>query len=151
MRARSAFQFRSAFTVVKHPKDDEMTTTVRDQLQSYVRMPALPIMPGETVAAQMRKSWERLGRPKWWRLKAAWYGEAGSFSAAAAQDIQNRFLAWREAEAKRSTSAAETERARQMTLDRALLERTRAEHVAALRKIEARLACLTNGDALDGD
>ena len=121
-----------------------MSKTIADELQSCVRLPATPIMPGETVSAQMRRAWERLGRPKWWRLKACWYGEAGTFSAAAAVDIQNRFVAWREADARRAASSAELERVRQAALRRETLERSRAEIAAHLAKIEAQLALIAH-------
>ena len=140
MSARSAFHFRSTFAVIKAQEPEDMSSRIADDLQACVRIPATPILPGETVAAQMRRSWERLGRPKWWRLKAAWYGEAGSFSAAAAQDIQHRFVAWREADARRAASSAELERVRQGALRRETLERSRADIAAQLAKIEAQLA-----------
>lgn len=119
-----------------------MSNRIADDLQSCVRIPATPILPGETVAAQMRRSWERLGRPKWWRLKAAWYGEAGSFSAVAAQDLQQRFVAWRDAESRRVASAAATEHARQAATDRDLLRRLRDQHATELHRLNARLALL---------
>ena len=140
MRATSAFQFRSRFTVIKAPEPEDMSKQIASELQSCVRLPAQPILAGETVAAQMRRSWERLGRPKWWRFKASWYGEAGTFSAAATLDLQQRFLAWRDTEARRAASSADLEHARQRTLTRNVLEQSRAEVVAQLARIEAQLA-----------
>ena len=117
-----------------------MTSPVANQMKSCVRLPAMPIEPGETVAAQMRRSWERLGRPAWWRLKAAWYGEAGSFSAQAASDLQDRFVRWREAEARRAASAAATQTLLRARQDRAELEAARDAHRSQLAQIERQLA-----------
>lgn len=124
-----------------------MASEIATELQMLVRQAAAPVAPGETVAAQMRKSWERLGRPAWWRIKACWYAECGGFSAQAARDIQTRFLAWRESESRRATSAAETERTRQAAMDKRLLEELRTKHLAELAKIETRLMMFAEDDA----
>lgn len=62
---------------------------------------------GETVKAQMRRAWTALGRPPMWRVRAAWYGEAGSWSAAAFEDLRARYQIWcakKEREARARTS-----------------------------------------------
>lgn len=59
-----------------------------------VRDAARPIAPGETIKAQMRRAWAELGRPPMWRVRAAWYGEAGSWTAAAFEDLRMRSRAF---------------------------------------------------------
>ncbi len=55
---------------------------------------------GKTVAAQVRQAARHLGYPADdWRVREAWYGRAGAWSAAAVDDLRRRFAAWREREA----------------------------------------------------
>ena len=51
---------------------------------------------GKTVAAQVRQAARHLGYPaESWRVREAWYGRAGGWSAAAVDDLRRRFVAWR--------------------------------------------------------
>ncbi len=82
---------------------------------------------GKTIAAQVRQAARHLGYPADdWRVREAWYGRAGSWSAAAVDEIRRRFMAWR-------ASAMESP----LVL---------AEHVAAIRRllveVERRLAAI---------
>ncbi len=117
-----------------------MPSVIATEMQSLVRHAAEPIKAGETVKAQMVRSWERLGRPTWWRIKACWYGESGGFSAQAVRDIQARYRLWREAETRRAAHAAEVEQLTRDRLDREALEATRAEYRSELARIEQQLA-----------
>lgn len=51
---------------------------------------------GERIKAQMNRAWENLGRPKFWRVRAAWNGEAGCWSGVAIREFQERHRSWRE-------------------------------------------------------
>ena len=52
---------------------------------------------GKTVAAQVRQAARHLGYPaESWRVREAWYGRAGGWSAAAVDDLRRRFAAWRD-------------------------------------------------------
>ncbi len=52
---------------------------------------------GKTVAAQVRQAARNLGYPaESWRVREAWYGRAGAWSAAAVDELRRRFTAWRE-------------------------------------------------------
>ena len=52
---------------------------------------------GKTVAAQVRQAARHLGYPaESWRVREAWYGRAGGWSAAAVDDLRRRVVAWRE-------------------------------------------------------
>ncbi len=120
-----------------------MSGAIAREAQAIVFEAAKPIRPGSTVKAQIREAARALGYPEGsWRISAAWYGHADSFSAAAIRELQDRYLAWRTAEARRATAASEVEQARQLALDRDLLERCRRDHLAQLATIESRLAAL---------
>ena len=91
---------------------DRMSRALALEAQTIVRGAAEPIAPGETVKAQMRRAWTALGRPPMWRLRAAWYGEAGSWSAAAFEDLRGRYRAWCEKQERegRARTSIEIER-----------------------------------------
>ncbi|WP_237479426.1 hypothetical protein [Lichenibacterium dinghuense] len=51
---------------------------------------------GKTVAAQIRQAARHLGyEPDDWRVREAWYGRAGAWSAATLDDLRQRFSDWR--------------------------------------------------------
>lgn len=127
-------------------EDDGMSQAIADEARLIVREAAKPIMPGQTVGAQIDAACKALGYPRGsWRITAAWYGNAGCWSAAAISDLQKRFLAWRDAETRRRAGAMATERARQAAADRDLLRHQRDHLAAELQRLNARLALL------DGD
>jgi hypothetical protein len=74
--------------------------TIAAEMRSLVLHAAEPVTAGETIKAQQRRAWERLSRPSFWRLRAAWYGEAGCWSARAVEDMRRRDAARRQKEAK---------------------------------------------------
>lgn len=115
---------------------DHMNTAIATEARDIVWAAAEPVRPGELVKTQMRRSWENLGRPAWWRLKAAWYGEAGSFSAAAIADLQNRYTTWKASEARRAQQAAATRELIRNNGRRAAVENARAEIDNILARIE---------------
>lgn len=80
--------------------------SIASEMRHVVYLAAEPVRPGDTVKAQQRRAWETLQRPAWWRLRAAWYGEAESWSARAVEDMRKRDLARREREG-RARDAAE--------------------------------------------
>lgn len=68
----------------------DMSASIAREAKGIVRCAAAPVSPGEGIKAQMTRAWKELGRPAWWRLRAAWYGEAGSWSAVAMDDLRER-------------------------------------------------------------
>lgn len=80
--------------------------------QKMVRAAAHPLEVGETIKAQQNRAALNLRySPGDWRIKAAWYGEAGSWGAALFRDFEERFNAWkarqeRQSEAARTNAAA---------------------------------------------
>lgn len=65
-------------------------TNIAADMQSIVFAASEPIRPGESVKAQIRRAWEALGRPPHWRVRAAWYSEAGCWSGSAVRDFEAR-------------------------------------------------------------
>jgi hypothetical protein len=99
MRDELSFRLRS--------RTREMSASIASEAQRLVMGAAEPVSAGETVKAQMRRAWERLGRPSWWRIRAAWYGEASCWSAAALEDLRNRAGRW--SDKQRESGRAEAE------------------------------------------
>lgn len=60
------------------------------EMQAIVKDAAQPVSPGETVKGQMRRAWNELRRPPFWRVRAAWWGEAGKWVASAVEDFRRR-------------------------------------------------------------
>lgn len=62
------------------------------ELQAVVYRAAGPIMPGMTVKAQINAACDNLKyRRGHWRVRAAWYGEAGNWRARAVFDLLHRY------------------------------------------------------------
>jgi hypothetical protein len=77
-------------------KSGEMSQAIAMEAQGIVHDAARPVAAGDTVKAQMRNAWVALGRPPMWRVRAAWYGDAGSWSAEAFEDLRMRYRVWRD-------------------------------------------------------
>lgn len=69
---------------------DNYIVLISVEAQGIVHDAAQPVTPGENIKAQMLRAWTALGRPPFWRLRAAWHGEAGRWSAAALEDLRAR-------------------------------------------------------------
>ena len=123
-----------------------MTPAVRAETMTiYQRVAELVCRPGtpkKTMDVLVRKA---LGDTPLWRVRACRLGEAGCFSAAAVRQLQEEFRLFLERHAARVAAADATEHARQLALDRDLLERCRLDHLAQLAAIERRLAALGPG------
>lgn len=88
MSEKLSFNIRSC---VEH----EAMSAVALDAQSIVFAAADPVQPGETVKAQMNRAARNLGfKAGDWRVKAAWYLEAGCWSAALFRDFEERFEQW---------------------------------------------------------
>ncbi|RYC29294.1 hypothetical protein D3273_24600 [Lichenibacterium minor] len=73
---------------------------------------------GKTVAAQVRQAARHLGYPaESWRVREAWYGRAGAWSATAVDDLRRRFAAWRARETGPSTLAQRVGEVRRLLVD----------------------------------
>lgn len=82
-------------------------SVIAAEMRALAQSAAEPVSPGETVKAQQRKAWETLRRPAFWRLRAAWYGEAGCWSAVAVEDMRRRHAERLRKEAKTREQATE--------------------------------------------
>jgi hypothetical protein len=86
---------RSSFRKGSRSELDAMSSVALDA-QRMARDAAHPLEPGDTIKAQMNRAAANLRYPLGdWRVKAAWYGEAGSWGAAMFRDFEERFHAWR--------------------------------------------------------
>ena len=73
---------------------------------------------GKTVAAQVRQAARHLGYPaESWRVREAWYGRAGAWSAAAVDDLRERFTTWRARETGPSTLAQRVGEVRRLLVE----------------------------------
>lgn len=112
--------------------------SIAAEMQSIVFSAAEPIRPGDTVKAQQRRAWGTLGRPPFWRLRAAWYGEAECWSGRAIEDLRRRARARQEreenareqAEQLGATYAAFAESLRKEDPDKYRERADRLEHMA---------------------
>ena len=120
---------------------DEMSSAIATEAHQIVRR-AAGGASGLTVKGQIRQAARNLGyAADSWRIREAWYGRAGSWSAQAIRDLQDRFKSWRERTEGRMNAQA--------AADRTLLEQTRARYLADLAAIEARLAGLPDPGSAD--
>lgn len=68
-----------------------MPNSIALEAQRIVREAAQPVRPGATVKEQMNAAARALGYPLGhWRIRAAWKGEAASWSAAAFEELKER-------------------------------------------------------------
>jgi len=83
-------------------------------MQAIVRSAAEPIEAGESTKAQIRRSWETLGKPAYWRVRKAWFGLAGEWISEAVEDFRERDRQRRqEAKEEAAEMAERLERLRQ--------------------------------------
>jgi len=99
---------RSSFPERSSVEPDAMSA-IAAEAQSMVMEAAQPVEPGETVKAQMNRAARNLRYVRGdWRIKAAWYLEAGCWGAATFRDLQERYAVWRERqEAKTNARTAD--------------------------------------------
>lgn len=103
---------RSSLSVCSREGDSEMGRSIAIEAQRMVREAAEPVPAGETIKGQLRRAARALRYADGdWRIRAAWYGEAQSWSAAAFEELRARYGSWRErqeakAQAERLTLAA---------------------------------------------
>ncbi len=93
-----------------------VSQSIASKAERMVRDAAKPIPAGETVKGQLRRAAKALGyRAGDWRVRAAWYGEASSWSAEAFEDLKLRYdhLLQKRAEAARRKKKKDQERIRQ--------------------------------------
>lgn len=122
------------------------------EAQEMVREAAKPIRAGATVKEQMRDAARSLGYGRaFWRVRAAWYGEAGSWSASAFRDLQQRYSAFKRRGEARACANADVARARLVALRAALAATDEDFHREQIVALDAALAAMGDGDrAVDG-
>lgn len=99
---------KPSFRICSSEGDDMTNAAVTDdfiarEAKKIVFNAAMPIVPGETPKAQMNRAAKALGFDLGhWRIRSAWYGEAGAWSAKAFLDLYRR---WKRFEAKQERLA----------------------------------------------
>jgi hypothetical protein len=111
MRDRSSFQKRNG---------EDMSSSLALEMQALVREAAQPVPSGKNVKWQVRQAWDNLGRPPQWRVRAAWYGEAGCWVGRAIEDFRARHAAWKAKQEAKADAAIETAIARFAAIREAL-------------------------------
>lgn len=105
------------------------TVSIASEMQAIVLGAAEPVRPGDTVKAQQRRAWDALRRPAWWRLRAAWYGDADCWSARAVDDMRLRDRARREREGTLRDAAADLGALYAAIARHPDMDRARADHL----------------------
>lgn len=110
----------------KSYRKGETVTAIATELEGLVKSAASPPRVGELPSAQIRRAWAALGKPDWWRVRAAWYGQAHEgWPVGVVDDLRRRYAAWK----RESQEAAARDRSREDTAA-----------VAALASLRSRLA-----------
>jgi hypothetical protein len=116
-----------------------MNEAIALEVKTICRRAAEPVLPGESITAQLRRAWDNLGRPPFWRVRAGWYDDrAGNWSAAAVKDFQDRYVALIARNSRRAVQARAIEDAKQSVSPKTMLEQARDE----FRSLESRIAAI---------
>ena len=120
----------------------EMSEAIAAEVRTICRHAAEPIHPGDTVKQQIRRAWEALQRPPYWRVRSGFYGEGGTWSAAAVADFQGRYRTLMQRRVKQADRAKALERVKLGRGAQSELELARDEYRTLLARIEAVEAAL---------
>lgn len=132
---------------------ESVSASIAAEAQRYVRDAAGPIRAGESVKAQLRRSAANLSPCPHWRIRAAWYGEAGCWSATALEDLRARWSAWKSRQEAKQEAKLHAETA----LLRAQIAALKAQLVPSdedlfspeIDRLEWRLRCLSDQDSAE--
>jgi hypothetical protein len=124
-----------------------MSQSIAIEAQDIVLESAKPIPAGKNVAWQMREACRHLGyNDGHWRVRAAWYGEAGSWSAAALEDLRSRYEKWK----ARQASLADAEQKKLATLFTALAKSNGSDNAGLDSKDVDRIVAMARRLSVDG-
>ena len=89
-------------------REGQSVSTIAVEAQDMV-LKAAGDVAGLTIQGQLRKACRALGyRDGHWRIRAAWYGEAESWSAKALEDLRARYRAWDDRQGRLADEAERT-------------------------------------------
>ena len=98
-----------------------LAADIGTECQGYVRDAGEP--GGGTIKAQQNRAAENLGYPRGhWRIREAWYGEAGSWSCWAVEELRLRYDNWKAATEREARHISTEQRKRLSSLRYALAE-----------------------------
>jgi hypothetical protein len=145
MSAGSSFNIRSSV-------EQEAMSAIALEARGIVRAASEPVAPGETVMAQMNRAARNLGFAAGdWRVKAAWYGEAGCWGAAAFRDLQDRFEKWTARNERRASGRASAAAASLAALRQSLAATDPDFHREHILALDAALAGMGVDDRALGE
>lgn len=99
-----------------------MSMSIAAELQNMVYEAAGSIEPGESIKAQINRAWVNLGRPAFWRVRRAWYGNGGNWTATALEDFRARHKVWKARQKARGCEQRDVALARLVALRGALAD-----------------------------
>ena len=140
MRERSSFNLCS---------EQETMSALALEMQDIVRNAAMPVRPGDTIKGQMNRAWRALQTPPFWRIKAAWYGEAGCWDGAAIEDMRARDARRRREKERLAREEAALASARVSSLRARLLTTDPEFHEADVPALDQALRAIGRVDADD--
>jgi T5orf172 domain len=70
--------------------DEHYAELIADEARQIVADAMQPVQPGENIKKQLERAWVALGKPPFWRIRAAWYGEAGKWLGMTLEDFRAR-------------------------------------------------------------
>ena len=102
---RSSADMRSKWAL-RNCSRAELQDNIAQEMRKTVIEAAEPGVPGEGVKSTLQRAHRNLGRPKFWRVRAAWKGEAGDWAGWALDDFRERIDALRRQRRKRDLKEA---------------------------------------------
>ena len=120
----------------------DMSEAIAAEIRTICRHAAEPIHPGDTVKEQIRRAWEALQKPPFWRVRSGFYGEGGTWSAAAVADFQKRYRTLMARRVRQHDAAQAVDRATKGRGAPTNVELARDEYRTLIARIEAVEAAL---------
>ncbi len=119
-----------------------MSELIAAEIRTICRHASEPIRPGDTVKEQIRRAWMALDRPAFWRVRSGFYGEGGTWSAAAVADFQARYRTLMARRVREDDAAKAVERVKQGRGAPTDVELARDDYRTLLARLEAVEAAL---------
>jgi len=139
-------------SIPRYSVEHDAMSAVALEARDIVRSAAQPISSGETIKAQMNRAARNLGYAAGdWRVKAAWYLEAGCWGAATFRDLQDRYEKWTSRNERRARARADAAAASLGALRDRLAATDPDFHREQIVALDAALAAMGLGDRAMGE
>ena len=120
----------------------DMSEAIAAEIRTICRHASEPIRAGETVKEQIRRAWMALDRPAFWRVRSGFYGEGGTWSAAAVADFQARYRTLMGRRVRAADAARAVDRVKQGKAAPTNVELARDDYRTLIARLEAVEAAL---------